>query len=151
MILNRLVFILSVAGLVVAAFLWSMHSHPQDIPCSLHVTPENDCASVARSIYSRFPFGSGPPVAAWGTFGYLALATFAFLRTTTEDLKRQRFYLGLSVLCVTVGLAAALGLTYAELFIIHKICKWCMASQGIIAAIFLLNLTEWLQPTLKKK
>lgn len=115
------------------------------------MTAENDCRDVAKSIYSRFPFGSGPPVAAWGTFGYLALGTLAFLRTTTEDLKRQRLYLALSLLCVTVGLSAALGLTYAELFIIHKICKWCMASQGIIAGIFLLNLIEWLRPTLKKK
>ena len=63
MILNRFAFILSVFGAVVAAYMWSMHSHPQDIPCGLH---SNECLQVALSPYSRFPEGDGYPVAMWG-------------------------------------------------------------------------------------
>ncbi len=146
MILNRFTFILSVFGMVVAAYMWSMHSHPQDIPCGLHMTAHSDCTDVALSKYSRFPIGDGPPVAMLGTFGYLGLAALAFLRTGTDDLKRSRQILGMALLLSMGALSFALWLTYIEVAVLHKICKWCMTSQGIIAGIFILNLTEWLRP-----
>jgi uncharacterized membrane protein len=146
MVLNRVAFILSVLGIVIAGYMWSMHSHPQDIPCSLHMTAQNDCRDVALSPYSRFPIGSGPPVAMWGTFGYIALTVLAFLRTTTESVKRDRQLLTLCLGLATVALGFSLWLTYIELNVIHKICKWCMTSQGNIAGIFLLHLTDWLRP-----
>ena len=143
MILNRLAFILSIFGLVVAAYLWSMHSHPQDIPCGLH---SRGCLDVALSKYSRFPVGTGYPVAAYGTVAYLGLAVLAFLRTMTEDAKHSRRLLTLGLLLAMGGLVSSLWLTYLELYVIDAICKWCMTSQGIIAGIFLLHLTDWLRP-----
>jgi vitamin-K-epoxide reductase (warfarin-sensitive) len=150
MVLNRFAFILSVFGIVVAAYMWSMHSHPQDIPCGIHMTAESECTSVALSKYSRFPVGDGPPVAMWGTFGYLALAGLAFLRTTTESAVRSRQLLSMALLLATGALGFALWLTYIELNVLQKICKWCMTSQGIIAGIFILNLTDWLRPLIGK-
>jgi uncharacterized membrane protein len=146
MVLNRVAFILSIFGLVVAAYMWNMHSHPLDIPCGIHTTAESPCASVALSKYSRFPVGDGPPVAMWGTFGYIALAGLAFLRTMIEDTKRSRQILLLGVLLSFVAVVFSLWLTYIELNVLHKICKWCMTSQGIIAGIFILHLTDWLRP-----
>lgn len=150
MILNRFAFILSVFGIVVAAYMWSMHSHPQDIPCGIHMTAESDCTSVALSKYSRFPVGDGPPVAMWGTFGYLGLAVLAFLRTALDDPKRNRQVLTMALLLSTGAMGFALWLTYIEVAVLHKICKWCMTSQGIIAGIFILNLTDWLRPLIGK-
>lgn len=143
MILNRFAFILSVFGAVVAAYMWSMHSHPQDIPCGLH---SNECLQVALSPYSRFPEGSGPPVAMWGLFGYLMLIGLTFLRTAVDDPKRNRQLLGLALLTATVGMVASLRLTYLEIYVIRAICKWCMTSQGIMAGVFILLLTDWLRP-----
>ena len=146
MVLNRFAFILSIFGLVVAAYMWNMHSHPQDIACGIHMTEVSPCTQVALSKYSRFPVGYGPPVAMWGTFGYLGLAGLAFLRTLFEDAKRSRQLLTLGLVLATGALGFALWLTYIELYVLHLICKWCMTSQGIIAGIFLLHLTDWLRP-----
>ena len=146
MVLNRVVFILSIFGLVVAAYMWSMHSHPLDIPCGETHGAPSPCAGVALSKYSRFPVGDGPPVAMWGTFGYLALAALSFLRTGTDDLKRSRQILGASLALALGALGFSLWLTYIEVNILRQICKWCMTSQGIIAGIFLLLLTDWLRP-----
>lgn len=142
---NRLAFVLSLVGILVSALLWSWHSHPQDIPCGLG----GGCMDVARSPYSRFPYGSGPPVAAIGTFGYIALATLSFLRTvgSSDDAdrraRRDRQLLGLSLLLSAGAALFASHLTYIELFVIHKICKWCIASQILIALICLLHASEW--------
>lgn len=135
---NRLVFVLSLVGLLVAAYLWKMHATPQYIPCGI----SRGCETVANSPYSQFPPGVGPPIAAYGVFGYIALAGLAFLRTLPSLRPRDGVLLGLSVAGAAFGLGASLWLTYLELYVIKAICKWCMASQGIIAAIFLLTIVE---------
>lgn len=142
MILNRGVFIFSIVGMLISAYMWSMHSHPLDIPCGEHQGTVSDCGSVALSKYSRFPVGDGPPVAMWGVFGYLGLTVLSFLRTISDSRK----ILTAALLLATGALGFSLWLTYIELNVLHKICKYCMTSQGIIAGIFLLLLTDWLKP-----
>ena len=44
----------------------------------------------------------------------------------------QTYLLALSAL----GLAFTIYLTYLELFVIHAICRWCVASAVLICAIF---------------
>jgi uncharacterized membrane protein len=133
-LLNRVIFSLALFGLMIAAFLWMKHSTPDDIPCGVG----GGCSAVAKSRYSQFPFGSGPPVAAYGTIGYVALAILAFLRSLPSQSGRERLFLTLIVLGAGFGTLASLGLTYLELFKIHAICKWCMASQAVIAVLFIL-------------
>lgn len=135
---NRLIFVLALVGVLVAGYLWALHNRPEDIVCG----PSSGCGDVARSPYSRFPFGSGPPVAMYGTLGYLAIATLAFLRTLPSWAGRNRPLVGLLLLGSGFGTAASLGLTYLEIFKIHALCKWCIASQFIISAIFLLALAD---------
>lgn len=100
---------------------------------------------VAASKYARFPEGKSGPwfVAAWGTVAYLGIATLAFLRTLQTSPARDRFLLGLLVLGTIVGTVFSLRLTYIELYVIHAICKWCIASQIIITAIAVISITEW--------
>jgi len=137
---NRLLFLCSFVGLLVAGYLWRMHATPSDIPCG----PSRGCETVAMSIYSRFPWGTGPPVAAWGTAGYLGLATLAFLRSIAPDnARRSRTLLLLILAGASAGVAASLTLTYLEVFVIHAICKWCIASQGIIGVVWTVAVTEW--------
>ena len=39
-----------------------------------------------------------------------------------------------------VGVAFTIYLTYLELFVIHAVCTWCLASAGIIAGIFVASI-----------
>jgi uncharacterized membrane protein len=136
---NRLVFLLSLLGVIVAGLLWYWHANPVDIPCG----GAHDCRDVAQSKYASFPVGSNYPVAMYGVFGYLAIAVSAFLRTLPNHPKKDHRLVGLIVLASTIGTLAALQLTYIELFVLHKICKWCVASQILILAIAVISSTEW--------
>lgn len=140
-VINRAIFIFSLLGLVIAGYLWSMHSHPQDIPCG----GAGGCHDVALSPYSRFPIGSGPPVAMYGTIGYLILSALSILRTMPQPDNRARLLVGLSVLVALGGTAFSLYLTYAEAFLINAWCRWCVGSQFIILIILALTTYEWFQ------
>jgi len=129
--LNRAVFVFSLMGLMVAGYLWQLHSHPMDIPCG----GSQGCEQVANSPYSRFPIGFGPPVAMYGTLGYLALTTLAFLRTLPAMASKDRLLLRMMALCAGLGVVASLYLTAMELFVIHAICRWCIASQIIMLIV----------------
>lgn len=137
---NRLVFVLSVIGAMVAGFLWYLHAAHVDIPCGL----SNDCATVAASRYARFPEGDGFFVAGWGTIAYIGFAALAYARTLTDSPARDRLLLGLLVLGTVAGTLFSLRLTYLELAVLHAVCKWCVASQVIIAAVAALSIAGWL-------
>ncbi len=138
---NRLMFVLSVIGAFVAGFLWYLHATHTDIPCGF----SNGCEMVAASKYARFPEGTSGPfyVAAWGTLGYVGFAALSFLRTLRPSSERDRVLLGLLVLGTVAGTLFSLRLTYLELYVIHAICKWCIASQIIITAVAAIAVTEW--------
>ena len=136
---NRLLFVLSILGLFIAGFLWYAHSQNIDIPCG----PSHDCDIVAASPYARFPEGTGPYVATYGFFAYLGFAVLAFLRTMNESPSVDRLYLRVIVVGTILGTLCSFRLTYAELFIIHAICKWCVASQIIIFLMAVISLVEW--------
>jgi uncharacterized membrane protein len=143
---NRLIFVFSLVGVIIAAYMWYMHAYPKDIPCG----GSGGCESVALSRYSRFPFGNGLPVAVYGTAGYLALTVLSFLRTLPGTASRDNRLLALIVLGASVGMAASLWLTYIEIFWIKAICRWCMGSQFVMLLVFVTALTEWLQSTKRK-
>ncbi len=103
---------------------------------SLSCSISHGCDIVNTSQYSSF---LGMPVAAIGLAGYvalLAIAIVATLPTRQGDPRPDR----LLALLSGVGLLFTLYLTYAELFWLHAICQWCVLSQLVILAIFLLSL-----------
>ena len=140
MILNRIAFILSFVGLIIAAYLWNMHSHPQDIPCSF---TGGGCRDVANSPYSRFPVGTGLPVAAYGTLGYALLVVLSVMRTMPQTPTRDRQILALSFAIAAFGLLASLYLTAMEAFKLHAWCQWCLISQGLMLVLFTIRVVEW--------
>lgn len=137
-LLNRIVFVLSLAGMFLAIYLWKMHGTPDDIPCG----GSHDCSTIAKSPYSEFPVGSGFPVAAWGTFGYVALAMLSLARTAATP-ARDKFLLLASIGVSLVGTLFSLRLTAYE-YSIHTWCKYCVASQILIASLFLITFFDWL-------
>jgi uncharacterized membrane protein len=138
--LNRSIFLISLIGMIIAALLWKWHANPMDIPCG----PSHGCETVANSPYSRLPVGSGPPIAMWGTLGYLALAILAFLRTLDVAKSHLRL-LNLGLIAGAIaGLFMSLRLTYLEFFVIHAVCKWCIGSQVLMLVLFTIVLFDFL-------
>jgi uncharacterized membrane protein len=96
------------------------------------------CETVQLSAQSRF---LGVDVALIGVLGYAALLVLALLAL-------QPRYAGPAwpsrALALLSGGAVAFSayLTALELFVIHAICRYCVASAAIILAIFLLAVWE---------
>ena len=138
---NRVMFVLSLAGLLIAGYLWFLHATHGDVPCG----GSSGCDKVAQSPYARFPARTGPYVAAYGTLGYVGLTVLTFLRTLGGGPARDRVLLGLIVLGAGIGTVFSLYLTYLELNVIQAICKWCVASQALILAVLVAGVVELLQ------
>ena len=83
-----------------------------------------NCSSVQNSAYAYL---MGIPVAYLGLLAYLAILAVAIfnLRATPEQRSwSDLLFFGLAV----GGFAFSAYLTYTEVFILHEICPWCVAS-----------------------
>jgi vitamin-K-epoxide reductase (warfarin-sensitive) len=116
------IFLLAVAGIVVALLAWQVHYSNKVEPCDINA--HWDCGVVNHSRFSMI----GPvPVAAIGVAGYLAIALLALFR-------RRRW----TLIFALVGLAYALYLSHIEASLLEVWCLYCVISQCIIALITLL-------------
>jgi uncharacterized membrane protein len=139
--MKYLIALLAVAGIVVSSI--ALHVHLMDPnaapPCA--VSEHWDCGAVGHSRFSWFPpkttdeiDGTAPPSklhvpnAALGIAGYAAIAILALM---------GRSWLVFELAQVEFFFAAFL--SYIEAFILEKWCIYCVWSQGIITAIFLLS------------
>jgi uncharacterized membrane protein len=86
------------------------------------------CETVASSPYSHL---AGVNIAVFGIVGYVLLLAAALLRGDSARL--AGFFLAL------VGFGCSAYLTYLELFTIHAVCQWCLASAVLMALLFALN------------
>lgn len=94
----------------------------------------------------------GIPVAVWGLGFYVATFAAAYIDT----LPRWAANRNISVLLVALtgfGVLYSAWLTYLELFVIHAICQYCVASAIIVTAMFAVSLLDlrgfrkWNSPT----
>ncbi|MCF6191965.1 MAG: vitamin K epoxide reductase family protein, partial [Candidatus Hydrothermae bacterium] len=94
------------------------------------------CEVVQTSPYAVF---LGIPVPVWGLVGYSLLFVLAFATVQWPHLagRLDRWMMGLS----SLALLFSLYLTALELWVIHAICRWCVASQIIILLYWGLSLT----------
>lgn len=123
---------LSAVGVAVSAYLLTVHWGWWTAIC-LGV---GNCEVVNTSIYSEL---LGIPVALLGGLTYIALIglSLAILRNIyVETARVLRFFLA------AIGLAFSAYLTYIELFVLHEICPWCVASAILITIIFVLSLLD---------
>lgn len=114
----------AVAGLGVAAYLTHAHYAGGPLFCAT-----GGCETVQ---HSRYAVVAGIPVAVLGLLGYVA-----FLGTTWRGQTAA-----LAGVCVAV--VAVIFSTYlllAQLFLIHAICQWCVASDAIVTILAVL--TAW--------
>ena len=123
--INRIIFILSLGGVLIAAYVLQSFIRQTPIVCV-----NSGCELVRKSPHSYI---LGIPVPGVGLVGYSLLALFAFLQTTTE--KKELLYgiLGIS----TFGVLFVTWFTYMELFVIKAVCTWCAISALNMAIIFI--------------
>jgi uncharacterized membrane protein len=132
------VLVLALAGVAVAADLWSVHRqvHAGAGAVFCDFNEHVSCSDVARSPWSLL---LGVPLAAWGMLAYLGVAALA-----ASALRRRpaapAWPAGLLVLGSGLMTAGAAGLALVSRLVIHSFCVMCAASWAISAALLVLSL-----------
>jgi uncharacterized membrane protein len=122
--------ILAAVGLMISAYLTWTHFLGVPPVC---ISGSGGCETVQSSRYATIFW---IPVAALGVVAYAGLLLSAALRSEAG------VYLGLLV--SLVGTLFSAYLTYLEIFVIHALCQWCLASAAImVAALFCASLAAW--------
>ena len=126
--------LLSLAGMLVSAYLWMYkHGYIGSLVCGT-----GGCATVQFSPYSKF---LGVDVALLGFVAYALLLGLAMLGLQPAWQERREPARA-ALLFSAGGVLFAGYLTWLELFVIHAICRWCVASAVIIVLVFLLQFLD---------
>ncbi len=131
--INRLIFVLSLVGVVIAVYV--LQSFLRDAPI---VCINSGCEIVRKSPYSYL---FGIPVPGYGLVGYTMIAILAFLRTLSPKLHKQLlpWIVGIG----SGGVAFIAWFTYMELFVIRGVCTWCALSAVNMVTIASLSWIEY--------
>jgi uncharacterized membrane protein len=126
--------LLSLIGLFISAYLYLYKiGRIGSLACGA-----GGCETVQQSPWSRF---AGFEVSLIGLGGYAGLLLVS-LAALQPNLVGRRWPTTLLVAIAGLGLGFTIYLTYLELFVIHAICRWCVASAVIIFAIFIVALLD---------
>lgn len=126
--------LLSLAGFFISAYLYLYKlGRIGNLACGT-----GDCETVQLSPWSRV---AGVEVALIGVLGYAGLLALS-LAALQPGLAGRHW--PATVLAGLAGIGALFAgyLTYLELFVIHAICRWCVASGFIILAIVIVALLD---------
>jgi uncharacterized membrane protein len=118
---------LSVIGLGIAGYLTYVHYAGVSPVCEI----AHGCEKVQTSQWSKV---AGVPVALLGLFGYAGILTAVLARGETAMTAAAGMAL--------VGAGFSAYLTYREVFTIHAICIWCVASAVLMAALAVLTVAR---------
>jgi uncharacterized membrane protein len=122
---------LAAAGLLISAHLSWVHFEGVAPVCV--GGGSGGCETVQSSRYATVP---GVPVSVLGLVGYTGLLFSAVVR--------GELGIYLEFLIAVVGTLFSAYLTYLEVFVIHAICQWCVASAAImLAALICAALAAW--------
>jgi uncharacterized membrane protein len=124
---RQAVALLALVGFFVALYLWFY---------KIGVIGNLQCGSGSCEYVQTSAYGSlfGVPVAFYGVVGYAVLFGVALVGLQPRFLASPGPTRAIAALS-TGGVLFTLYLIYVELFVIQAICRWCMVSAGIIAAI----------------
>jgi len=126
--LKPAVIALSVLGIILSLYLTYLHfTGAQAAFCS----KGSQCDEVRQSDFAAI---LGIPVALFGVLGYALIIVF-----TVISISKKRRWLLLYITALG-GVMFSAYLTYVELFVIKAVCKYCVFSASIMAAIFLILL-----------
>ena len=122
---------LAVVGFLISAYLTWTHFLGVAPVC---ISGSGGCETVQSSRYAAI---FGVPVAALGIVAYAGLLFSAVLRGEAG------VYLGFLV--ALVGTLFSAYLTYLEVFVIHAICEWCVASAAIMVGALVCAMLRYRQ------
>ncbi len=125
---------LSLAGLLISGYLYLYKiGRIGTLACGT-----GGCETVQLSPWSRF---AGLEVSLIGVLGYACLLALS-LASLQANAARGQWPIRVITLAAGIGVVFTLYLTYLELFVIHAICRWCVASGVMIVAIFVAALLD---------
>ena len=126
--------LLSLVGLFISAYLYLYKlGKIGNLVCGT-----GGCETVQWSPWSQV---AGIEVSLVGVLGYAGLVLLS-LAALQAGLTKQRWPGVLLAVLAGIGVLFTLYLTYLELFVIHAICRWCVASGVVIVAIFVASLLD---------
>ncbi len=126
--------LLSLAGFFISAYLYLYKlGRIGNLACGT-----GDCETVQLSPWSRV---AGVEVALIGVLGYAGLLALS-LAALQPGLAGRHWPARVLAGLAGIGALFAGYLTYLELFVIHAICRWCVASGFIILAIVIVALLD---------
>jgi len=126
--INRIIFILSIAGVCMAIYVLQSFLRNTGIVC----LTGTGCELVRRSPIS-YPFGI--PVPAFGLVGYTGLAILSFLQTMNHEQRTMNLLKGMLGIAI-FGICFVSWFTIMELFVIRGLCSWCAVSAVNMYVIF---------------
>lgn len=132
-LMQPLIWLLLLAGLGIAGYLSWLHWSGATTQC----LGGGQCATVQASAYAKL---LGVPVAYLGLGSYLILAGLVLLQRRGGVIAEAAL-LGQAMVGF-IGVAFSGWLTYVELFVIHAICPWCVASAVVMTLLFALTATQ---------
>lgn len=132
-LLNRSIFVLSILGLVVSAYLAYEYSLGGSINCPIG---GGGCDIVRSSRYSSF-LGISIPYLGITFYMVLAFLTIWLTQSYSKLINLLRLLINFS------GFAFGVYLTYLEAFVIGAYCFWCVTSFIISIIIFALCIIHW--------
>ena len=126
--------LLSLTGLFISAYLYLYKiGKIGSLACGT-----GGCETVQWSPWSRV---AGIEVSLVGLLGYALLLVLCLAALQPSMVHRREPALLLAALS-GIAVLFTIYLTYLELFVIHAICRWCVASGVVIVAIFILSLFD---------
>lgn len=132
--INRIIFILAIIGIIIAAYVTQSFIRKVGIVCV-----SSGCELVRKSPASYI---YGIPVPSVGLVGYSIIAILAFIRTTIND-QRSKILLKGILGMTAFGVAFTSWFTYTEIFVIKGICTWCAISTVNMFVLFYLALKSY--------
>ena len=135
---RQTIAVLALVGVFVALYLW-LHALGIGGPLKCGT---GGCDTVQTSRWAVF---LGVPVAFYGVVGYVLILVTAIAGLRPAALAQRQWSVLLAALA-SVGFLFTVYLTYLELFVIHAICRWCVASAVIISAIWAVSLLALRSP-----
>ena len=100
------------------------------------------CITVSNSSYSEIYH---TPIAFFGLIGYICIGVLLYLEPRWKLTREQGPLVVFGA--ALVGVLFSAYLTYLELYVIHAICPFCVASAIIITLIFILAIIRLVKQT----
>jgi uncharacterized membrane protein len=129
--MRRATLVLALIGTGIAGYLTWVHYGHLKIVC---LSGGGGCEKVQASSYAEL---AGVPVAVLGLVGYVLI--LGSLLLPEGDGAVAAAFLSL------VGFGFSMYLTWAELFRIHAICQWCVASACVMTLLTIVSVARVLR------